>query len=86
MSDPDVPSFRPSRVLGQHATARWARPRAEARRSPASARLLGMWDWATQPFNAVITTFVFSLYLTARAGPTSPRRRSSAGRSPPPDC
>lgn len=25
----------------------------------------GMWDWGTQPFNTVITTFVFSVYLTS---------------------
>ena len=24
-----------------------------------------LWDWATQPFNSVITTFVFSVYLTS---------------------
>lgn len=30
-------------------------------------RILGwaMWDWGTQPFNTVITTFVFSVYLTS---------------------
>lgn len=27
----------------------------------------GMWDWGTQPFNTVITTFVFSVYLTSQA-------------------
>ncbi|WP_203566958.1 MFS transporter [Aestuariimicrobium ganziense] len=26
-----------------------------------------MWDWGTQPFNTVITTFVFSVYLTSQA-------------------
>ncbi len=25
----------------------------------------GMWDWGTQPFNTVITTFVFSVYITS---------------------
>ncbi len=25
----------------------------------------GMWDWGTQPFQTVITTFVFSVYLTS---------------------
>ena len=24
-----------------------------------------LWDWATQPFNSVITTFVFSVYITS---------------------
>lgn len=24
----------------------------------------GMWDWGTQPFNTVITTFVFAVYIT----------------------
>ena len=24
-----------------------------------------MWDWGTQPFNTVITTFVFSVYITS---------------------
>ncbi|MGV8847362.1 MFS transporter [Tessaracoccus sp.] len=27
----------------------------------------GMWDWGTQPFASVITTFVFSVYLTSKA-------------------
>ncbi|WP_392542124.1 MFS transporter [Oryzobacter telluris] len=27
----------------------------------------GMWDWGTQPFNTVITTFVFSVYLTSES-------------------
>ena len=26
-----------------------------------------MWDWGTQPFNSVIVTFVFSVYLTSQA-------------------
>ncbi|GAA2183543.1 MFS transporter [Brooklawnia cerclae] len=26
-----------------------------------------MWDWGTQPFNTVITTFVFSVYITGSA-------------------
>ena len=32
-------------------------------------RILGwtMWDWGTQPFNTVITTFVFSVYLTSES-------------------
>ncbi|GAB3117042.1 MFS transporter [Janibacter alkaliphilus] len=32
-------------------------------------RVLGwsMWDWGAQPFNTVITTFVFSVYLTSEA-------------------
>ncbi|MGL5851213.1 MAG: MFS transporter, partial [Phycicoccus sp.] len=25
----------------------------------------GMWDWGAQPFNTVITTFVFSVYITS---------------------
>lgn len=33
------------------------------------ARILGwaMWDWGAQPFNTVITTFVFSVYLTSES-------------------
>lgn len=27
----------------------------------------GMWDWGAQPFNTVITTFVFSVYLTSES-------------------
>lgn len=27
----------------------------------------GLWDWGTQPFNTVITTFVFSVYITSSA-------------------
>lgn len=27
----------------------------------------GMWDWGTQPFNTVIVTFVFSVYITSES-------------------
>ena len=27
----------------------------------------GMWDWGSQPFNTVITTFVFSVYVTSES-------------------
>ncbi len=27
----------------------------------------GMWDWGSQPFNTVITTFVFSVYITSES-------------------
>ncbi len=27
----------------------------------------GMWDWGAQPFNTVITTFVFSVYITSES-------------------
>ena len=35
---------------------------------PTSTRKIiawGMWDWGSQPFNTVITTFVFSVYITS---------------------
>lgn len=37
--------------------------------SGGSRRILAwaLWDWGTQPFNTVITTFVFSVYLTSSA-------------------
>ncbi|MGC5628253.1 MFS transporter [Georgenia sp. Z1344] len=43
-----------------------ARLRAEARRiaRPSKVLVWGLWDWASAAFNAVITTFVFSVYLT----------------------
>nr|WP_257910749.1 hypothetical protein [Janibacter limosus] len=33
------------------------------------SRILGwaMWDWGSQPFNTVITTFVFAVYLTSES-------------------
>ena len=37
---------------------------------PSSRRRIlawGMWDWGTQPFNTVITTFVFSVYITSES-------------------
>lgn len=37
---------------------------------PSSRRRIlawGMWDWGSQPFNTVITTFVFSVYLTSES-------------------
>ena len=37
---------------------------------PASRRKVlawGMWDWGSQPFNTVITTFVFSVYVTSES-------------------
>jgi UMF1 family MFS transporter len=38
----------------------------EGRRIPRTQVLSwALWDWATQPFNSVITTFVFSVYLTS---------------------
>lgn len=39
-------------------------------KTPASKRKIvswAMWDWGTQPFNTVITTFVFSVYITSAA-------------------
>ncbi len=33
----------------------------------------GMWDWGTQPFNTVITTFVFSVYITSSSFGTTNR-------------
>ena len=32
-------------------------------------RIVGwaMWDWGSQPFNTVITTFVFAVYLTSES-------------------
>jgi UMF1 family MFS transporter len=39
----------------------------EGRRVPRRQVLSwALWDWATQPFNSVITTFVFSVYLTSK--------------------
>ncbi len=43
---------------------------ALAATSTASRRTIiswAMWDWGTQPFNTVITTFVFSVYITSAA-------------------
>ena len=45
-------------------------PTALERNSDSSKRRViawGMWDWGAQPFNTVITTFVFSVYLTSSA-------------------
>ena len=41
----------------------------QARMSSSKARIVGwaFWDWATQPFSACITTFVFSVYITSSA-------------------
>ncbi len=40
--------------------------RQEGRRVPrVQVFSWALWDWATQPFNSVITTFVFSVYLTS---------------------
>ena len=38
-------------------------PRAPWRKAVA----WGMWDWGAQPFNTVITTFVFSVYITSES-------------------
>ena len=54
MSHPDSPS--PDVAFG--ATA--ARPIPRKR-----VISWAMWDWAMQPFNTVITTFVFAVYLTS---------------------
>ena len=46
---------------------------------PAGARgqvlAWGLWDWGSSAFNAVILTFVFSVYLTGRGGRRPARRR-----------
>jgi len=36
-----------------------------SRTSTARVLAWALWDWATQPFSTVITTFVFSIYLTS---------------------
>ena len=38
---------------------------AEAKGGVKRVLAWGMWDWGAQPFNTVITTFVFSVYLTS---------------------
>lgn len=43
-------------------------PTALERSAPISKKRIiawGMWDWGTQPFNTVITTFVFAVYITS---------------------
>ncbi|MEO5609521.1 MAG: MFS transporter [Ornithinibacter sp.] len=45
-----------------------ARPTALDSSAPTSKRRIlawGMWDWGSQPFNTVITTFVFAVYITS---------------------
>ncbi|MDR1807743.1 MAG: MFS transporter [Propionibacteriaceae bacterium] len=63
---PDPPARRPhtagGRALG-----------AEGGASKRGIVAWAMWDWGTQPFNTVITTFVFSVYITSKSfGPTDP--------------
>ncbi|MFT4211800.1 MAG: MFS transporter [Microbacterium sp.] len=45
------------------ATAAGAEPPARTRRGPVLA--WGLWDWGSAAFNAVATTFVFTVYLTS---------------------
>jgi UMF1 family MFS transporter len=53
--------FGPSKALNNATVAKKGRILAWA-----------MWDWGTQPFNTVITTFVFAVYITGSAfGPTN---------------
>ncbi|MEO6789619.1 MAG: MFS transporter, partial [Ornithinibacter sp.] len=47
-----------------------ARPTALDSAAPTSKRRIlawGMWDWGSQPFNTVITTFVFAVYITSKS-------------------
>jgi hypothetical protein len=64
MSDPDVPRAVPEPVLNTAALQTDA-----VDDTPVPRRQVlswAMWDWATQPFNSVILTFVFvSLYLVS---------------------
>ncbi len=41
--------------------------RAEGSGGPGRVVAWAMWDWGSQPFNTVITTFVFSVYLTSES-------------------
>lgn len=41
--------------------------RSEGSGGPGRVVAWAMWDWGSQPFNTVITTFVFSVYLTSES-------------------
>jgi UMF1 family MFS transporter len=52
---------------GKPATAAPALSEAPARMSPKRVLAWGLWDWGSAAFNAVVTTFVFTVYLTSDA-------------------
>src|SRR5688500_6001493 len=85
MTDPDASRapeaprhFPPSHLTpadGAAATIRRATGQVEAvaEAGARKGRILawGLWDWGSAAFNAVVTTFVFTVYLTSESfGPT----------------
>ncbi len=70
MNDPDVPRMRPELPQFSGITPTDALATAVGADGPASTRkrivlAWGLWDWGSAAFNAVVTTFVFTVYLTS---------------------
>ena len=70
MSDPDVPRMRPDlpQFAGITPTDSLAAGAGEEGPSSTRKRIVlawGLWDWGSAAFNAVVTTFVFTVYLTS---------------------
>ena len=71
MNDPDVPRMKPDLPQFSGITPdRRAGRRPSGAEGPASTRkrivlAWGLWDWGSAAFNAVVTTFVFTVYLTS---------------------
>lgn len=71
MTDPTPPADRPATATAPHlstAELRVVTGLELAGDRPVPRKQVwswALWDWATQPFNSVITTFVFSVYLTS---------------------
>ena len=70
MSDPDVPGMKPDlpQFSGLTPTTRWPSARGRGgsvEHAQAGRAAWGLWDWGSAAFNAVVTTFVFTVYLTS---------------------
>src|SRR5690349_16120568 len=70
MNDPDRPRMKPDLPQFSGITPTDALATAVGAEGPASTRkrivvAWGLWDWGSAAFNAVVTTFVFTVYLTS---------------------
>jgi len=66
MSEPNAGPPSPPPTANSGAIAVMGLDLQEGRRIPRTQVVSwALWDWATQPFNSVILTFVFSVYLTS---------------------
>lgn len=67
MSEQDDPAVPTDGLGPSDAAASTASPRSAGRTVNRFVVAWGLWDWGSAAFNAVVTTFVFTIYLTGPA-------------------